>query len=44
MKDFSWGIVAAVAVGVLLLGIILKIASPSLPATITQYIPNSLKS
>jgi hypothetical protein len=42
-KDFSWGIVLAAGVGVLLIGIILKAISPSLPAQLTSYVPSSLK-
>ena len=43
LKDFSWGIVAAAAVGVLLLFVIVKIISPSLPAKARTYIPSSLQ-
>ena len=43
-KDFSWGIVAAVALGVLLIGIVMKAVTPSLPANFQGYVPNSLKS
>jgi hypothetical protein len=44
MKDFSWGFVVAAAVGFLLLGIVMKIIAPSLPAQLTNYVPTSLKS
>lgn len=44
MKDFSWGIVAAVAVGVLLLFIVVKAVSPSLPASVRKYLPNVMES
>ena len=42
-KDFSWGIVAAVAVGVLIVAFAMKFAFPSLPAKVQTYIPNQFR-
>jgi hypothetical protein len=42
-KDFSWGIVAAVAVGVVLVAFVMKLVFPSLPAKVQTYVPNQFR-